>query len=261
MSQAAAPALRSAVYSGRVYHSRYAPKPHRFSYSMFQLLLDLDEVETAFGDAWLWSHERWNIASFRRKHFLGPPEVPLKQAVRARVEAHLGAPPPDGRIELLTHVAFLGYCFNPVSFYYLYEEDGETLHSVVAEITNTPWKERHQYVLAASEGALEDEWWVWRFKKDFHVSPFFEMDHLYRWRFTPPGPTLKVDMENRLEGSGERVFDATLDLERRPLSPAELRRCLLRHPWMTGKVHAAIYWQALRLLLKRTPFFSHPKSA
>lgn len=269
-----APAVESAVYVGRVHHARHAPRPHRFSYGLFMLYLDLDEVERAFDGRWLWSHERWNVASFRRRHYLGPPDRPLADCVRERVEGALGAAPPRGPVRVLTHVAFLGYCFNPVSFYYLFEEDGTTLHSVTAEITNTPWKERHAYVLAASGAEERGEWRTWGFPKDFHVSPFFPMDHQYRWSFTTPrrepGSRLRVAMENHapagppaagLEPPRTRVFDAALELERRPLDARELRRCLVRHPWMTGKVHAAIYWQALRLWLKRTPFFDHPTSA
>lgn len=263
--------LASAVYVGRVHHARHTPRPHRFSYRLFMLYLDLDEVETAFDDRWLWSHERWNVASFRRKHYLGDPSRPLANCVRERVEAALGEAPPRGPVRILTHVALLGYCFNPVTFYYLFEEDGETLHSVTAEITNTPWNERHAYVLAASGAEQPGEWRTWRFQKDFHVSPFFPMDHEYRWSFTTPlretGSPLRVAMENLApaeDSSGEgkdRVFDAALELERRPLDARELRRCLVRHPWMTGTVHAAIYWQALRLWMKRTPFFENPSSA
>ena len=265
--------LHSSVYVGRVQHSRHQPRPHRFSYRLFQLYIDLDEVETLFDGAWLWSHERWNVASFRRKHYLGDPTRPLKECVRERVTEALGSPPPDGPVRVLTHLAFLGYCFNPVSFYYLFEEDGETLHSVVAEITNTPWGERHAYVLAASKATPRDEWFTWTFPKTFHVSPFFPMDHHYAWSFSTPGDDLRVAMENHApvataggdaaqsHGERARVFDVSLHMERRPLTRAQLRRSLLRHPWMTGKVHAAIYWQALRLWMKRTPFFSNPTSA
>ncbi|MEM8712439.1 MAG: DUF1365 domain-containing protein, partial [Planctomycetota bacterium] len=258
--------LRSAVYRGTVTHGRHAPARHHFAYSLFLLYIDLDEAPDLFDRSWLWSHERWNVASFRRRHYLGDPSIDLKEAVRAKVKEATGRAAPEGPIGLLTNASYLGFCFNPVSFYYLYESDGVTLHSVVAEITNTPWDERHQYVLVASEASPAGEYAEWRFDKDFHVSPFFDMDHRYHWRFTTPGfqpgSALSVSMENRLrDDDGDRVFNATLDMTRREFSPRELRRCLLRHPWMTGKVLAAIYWQALRLWLKRVPFFSHPKHA
>lgn len=267
--------LASALYTGRVVHARHAPKQHRFSYRLFQLYLDLDELPTLFDGSRLWSHERWNVGSFRRRHYLGDPDVPLADAVRARVREATGEAPPEGPVRLLTSASFLGYCFNPVSFYYLFEEDGRTLHSVTAEITNTPWNERFQYVLIASDADTPGEWLRWSFDKEFHVSPFFDMDHRYHWSFTVPGPRLGVAMENHAPAASfgavpgaevaadgrMRVFDAALELERRELDPRALRSALLRHPFVTGKVHAAIYWQALRLWLKRTPFFTHPDSA
>jgi len=271
--------LASALYTGRVVHARHAPKRHRFSYRLFLLYLDLDELPTLFDGSRLWSHERWNVGSFHRRNYLGNAGVPLADAVRARVREATGEAPPGGPIRLLTNASFLGYCFNPVSFYYLFEEDGRTLHSVTAEITNTPWNERFQYVLLASEAESPGEWLRWSFDKEFHVSPFFDMDHRYLWSFTVPGPRLGVAMENHapaaafgydsatppgaeIDADGRmRVFDAALELERRDLDPRSLRSALLRHPFVTGKVHAAIYWQALRLWLKRTPFFTHPASA
>lgn len=264
---------RSAIYRGRVAHARHAPRKHRFSYSVFQLYLDLDELPTLFDGSWLWSFERWNIASFHRRHYLGGPGAggattgveDLKEAVRSRVEAATGVSPPKGPIGLLTNLAYLGFCFNPVSFYYLFEADGTTLHAIVAEITNTPWNERFQYVLPASSARRDGEYLEWRFDKDFHVSPFFDMDHRYHWRFTTPALAaasgLGVAMENRVGGdAGDRIFDAAMQLERHEFTRAALRGSLLRHPWMTGKVLAAIYWQALRLWVKRVPFFSHPGS-
>ena len=248
------------------------------------MYLDLEELPELFDGAWLWSYERFNVASFRRRHFLGDAHVPLIDTVRARVRAATGQPVPRGPVRLLTHLGFVGYCFNPVSFYYLYEEDGQTLHSVTAEITNTPWRERFQYVLLASAAERRGEHWVWSFEKEFHVSPFFDMNHRYEWAFNLPGPRLEVAMssfvqpEDHAGGSaqsgdrmtrgsdgapnmtdGSRVFDASLVLERRPFERRELRRCLARHPFMTGKVQCAIHWQALRLWLRRTPFVPHPK--
>jgi uncharacterized protein len=194
------------------------------------------------------------------------------------VERHTGRRP-GGPIRLLTHLRTFGFCFNPVSFYYLYPEEGgargslETAspeiaspeiaspeiaspETIVAEVDNTPWGERHCYVLDRRAAERVGAARVYRFEKRLHVSPFLPMDMDYDWRFNDPGRRLLVHMEN-LRG-GRRVFDATLAMTRRALTPAALRSCLLRYPALTATVFTAIYWQALRLWLKRTPFHEHP---
>jgi DUF1365 family protein len=190
------------------------------------------------------------LAWFRRGDYLGDPAVPLDRAVRDLVAAETGIRP-AGPIRLLTHLRMFGHCFNPVSFYYCYDAAGAKVEAVVAEITNTPWNERHAYVLPARDGELR-----FRFGKAFHVSPFLPMALQYDWRFSEPGARLSVHMRN-LDG-GAKVFDATLDLERREIGAASLAGALARFPLMTLQVVAAIYWQALRLWTRRTPFHAHP---
>ena len=136
------PVLASGVYEGRVVHARHQPRPHRFTYRVFELLLDLEELDEVFQGAWLWSVERPNLGSFRRRDFLGPTDRPLREAVRERVAQDTGELPPDGPIRLLTQIALFGYCFNPVSFYYLFEADGETW-GIISEpaIFTVSWRE------------------------------------------------------------------------------------------------------------------------
>lgn len=251
----ASSALASAVYAGVVRHRRLAPHPHAFNYRMAQLYLDLDEIDHLFKQRWLWSSERANIAEFRRNDYLGPAELTLAEAVRQRVERVIGHRP-AGPIRMLTHLRYFGYVFNPVSFYYCFAEDGVTLVCIIAEITNTPWKERHAYVLPVESARAQGRALHWIFPKTFHVSPFIPMTREYAWRFTAPADELHVHMEVLREG--EREFDATLTLERRALNGASLARVLWRYPLMTAQVVGAIHWQALRLWLKRNPIHDHP---
>ncbi len=247
--------LSSAVYEGVVRHRRHAPHPHAFSYRMAQLYLDLDEVDRVFTQRWLWSAGHRNVAEFRRSDYLGPTDIPLAEAVRQRVATATGERP-DGPIRLLTHLRYGGFVFNPVSFYYCYAADGVTLTTVLAEITNTPWKERHAYVLPMADAHTSGRSLHWTFAKTFHVSPFMPMDCGYDWRFTVPGENLLVHMNVTREA--QRAFDVTLKLQRLPLTSRSLARVLWRFPLMTAQVVGAIHWQALRLWLKRNPVHDHP---
>lgn len=248
----------SAVYEGWVQHRRHAPRAHAFRYRMAQLYLDLDELEPAFANRWLWSVDRPNVAEFRRSDYLAPHDKPLADAVRDRVAADLGHRP-DGPVRLLTHLRYCGYVFNPVSFYYCFDPDGRTLRAVLAEITNTPWRERHSYVLPVADGMPHGDGWEWGFDKAFHVSPFLPMECSYRWRFNAPGEALRVHMQVAQDHG--RAFDATLSMQRRPLDGASLARVLWRYPLMTAQVIGGIHWEALRLWLKRTPVHDHPSIA
>lgn len=246
----------SCLYLGTVRHRRHAPVAHAFQYRQVQLYLDLDELPALFDRYWLWSARRPTLAWFRRADYHGPPDQPLADAVRDTLAAQLGFRP-DGPIRLLTHPRYYGYCFNPVSFYYCYAADGDALTAILAEITNTPWGERHAYALdCRTAPATGREFRRFRFPKRFHVSPFMPMAQHYDWRFRLPGDALTVHMATWQDGA--RLFDATLNLARRPLTGASLAHALAAYPAMTAKVSAAIYWQALRLWTRGTPFHPHP---
>ena len=208
--------MNSAIYEGRVRHRRFAPVEHHFSYRLFMMYLDLGELDTVFRGRWLWSARRPAIAWFRRHDHVGDPDRPLDDVVRDLVAERTGRRP-AGPVRLLTHLRYFGYCMNPVSFYYCFEADGATLDAIVAEVHNTPWGERHCYVLDQSGAPHE-------FPKNFHVSPFMPMEQTYRWRLGTPGSTLPVHMENLEDGT--LVFDATLTLRRRPVTGRGLARRL-----------------------------------
>jgi len=248
--------MHSAIYEGWVRHRRFRPIRNRFRYPLFMVFLDLDELPFVFRDHPLWSVGKPNLATLRRADHFGDPSVPLAEAARDLVARQTGRRP-AGPVRLLTHLRYFGHCFNPVSFYYCYDPPGRRVETVVAEITNTPWGEKHCYVCGEGMNeARNPRWRRFRFAKDFHVSPFMGMDVAYDWRFLEPGRRLQVHMENR--EAGEKVFDATMGLRRRSLCRAELTRALARYPLMTVKVVAAIHFQALRLWWKGAPFHVHP---
>jgi len=252
------PQLASAVYEGVVRHCRHAPRAHAFRYRIAQLYIDLDELDRLFADRWLWSVNRRNVAEFRRSDYLGPAALPLDEAVRQCVARHTGRKP-LGPVRLLTHLRYAGYSFNPVSFYYCFSPGGDTIDAIVAEITNTPWNERHVHVLPVDlAGRRAGGAWEWRFDKEFHVSPFLPLERQYLWRFKQPGRSLHVHMSVLRDDTCE--LEASLDLERRALSGASLARVLGRYPLMTAQVIGAIHWQALRLWLKGTPVYDHPRT-
>jgi DUF1365 family protein len=248
--------MHSCIYEGTVRHRRFRPVSNEFRYRLFLMFLDLNELPEVFKGRLAWSGDRFNLAYFRRADHLGDPQIPLDQAVRSLVEERSGARP-AGPVRLMTHLRYFGYCFNPVSFYYCYDQAGSRVETIVAEIHNTPWQEEHCYVLgeALNEHPVRG-WKRYQFAKDFHVSPFMDMGLWYDWRFREPGESLSAHLTDIEKGT--KLFDATLSLRRREISDSALTRVLISYPFMTVKVTTMIHWQALRLLTKGAPFFVHP---
>ena len=244
--------MNSALYSGWIAHRRFAPRAHHFRYRIGLLYLDLDEQDAVLSLSPLAGAGRWAAFSFRETDYLQALTgrgVSLIEAVRERVGQAIGHMP-LGKVCLLTQARSWGLAFNPVSFFYCYETDG-SLAAILCEVTNTPWRERYHYVLPAN-GEGHQHFAV---AKAFHVSPFLPRDLEYRMSFSPPDARLGVHMA---DWQGElKMFDATLNLQRQDLNRRNLHRYLLAFPWMTAKTCLAIYWQAVRLLLKRIPIFPH----
>jgi hypothetical protein len=240
----------SCLYEGRIRHRRAEPS-RVFTHRIALVYLDLDEVPRLLGGRLLRAAP--GTLRFRRRDYLGPLGVPLADAVRDLVEERTDRRP-GGPIRLLTQLRSFGVCFNPVSFYYCMDGSGERVEAVVAEVTNTPWGERHAYVIESGGSGAD----VLRghFSKALHVSPFMGMDHRYQARLSRPGRTLSVHIES---SRGERaVFDATLALTRRPLTRASAAWMSARYPAACARVLALIYAHALGLALARAPIHRHP---
>lgn len=244
--------MKSRIYTGTVSHRRFQPRSHEFRYQVWMPYLCLQELPELLQKTLLWSERRFSPARFKREDFLGGGSESLIDAVRRRIFEETGERH-RGPIYLLANLRYFGYQMNPIACYYCFSEDESRLEYLVAEVNNTPWDERHSYVLPGPDtGDILDT----AFDKVFHVSPFNPMQMQYQWRSNTPGERLALHMENHDERG--KVFDATLSLKGRPATAAALNGLVLRFPFMTMKVAAAIYWQALRLYLKGVPFYVHP---
>jgi DUF1365 family protein len=258
--------MKSKIYFGHVQHNRLKPKINKFKYGIFMMYLDLDELPTLFDRFLLWSVDKVNLASFKSKNYLIESNSQnicnsdsIKSGVRNEVEKQTGALH-KGPIRMLTHLSYFGYCFNPVTFYYCFNESGQSVDFIVAQINNTPWDERYCYVIdnrhssineSSQRNSVESA-----FDKQFHVSPFLPMNMQYFWRFTQPGEQLSVYMKNTQEK--EKIFDVTLRLKSQEITTTSLAKALIKFPLMTWQVVLKIYWQSLILVLKKIPFFVNP---
>lgn len=252
--------MRSCLYEGRVSHRRARPA-HELRMDTWMAYLDLDELPALFEGSALASARGPAPVWFRRADHLGDPGVPLVRAVRKLVTERTGHTP-RGPIGLLTNLRVMGLCFNPVSFYYCFEEDGERLQAAVAHVTSTPWGEQHSYVLDVRRTEDRGSTALVRAQmpKRMHVSPLLGMDLTYDWRLTLPAERLSVRIAACAPGGGE-VFDAALGLRRRALTPAALRALLARRPLPAARILARIYSQAALLRLKGAAWHPRPAGA
>jgi len=242
--------MRSAIYQGLLRHRRFMPQAHRFSYQIFMMYLDLDELDELLSLSPFWSKKSWRPARFERSDDLGDPALPLKQAVTKRIHEETGVWH-EGRVCMLANLRYFGFIMNPITCYYCFDTN-DALQYIVVEVTNTPWKERQSYVLSCDP---QERFQRISFNKQMHLSPFNPMDMKYCWRSNHPEKLLSLHLET-LQANDVHV-DATMALKRREINIGSLNGILVQHPWMTGKVAFSIYWQAIKLWVKRNPFYDH----
>ncbi|GLP96961.1 DUF1365 domain-containing protein [Paraferrimonas sedimenticola] len=239
----------SGIYSGWVKHRRFSPKQHEFKYRMFLLAIDLDEMdqlETV--SPWL-KRDRFAPMALHRKDYLQGKGLD-KDVVWQKVQ-ELGGEP-QARVLFVGQPRCFGIYFSPINLYYCFNDENDLVY-LLAEVSNTPWNQRHYYLVNAPRKGKSEN-----IDKAFHVSPFMEMDMQYRWRFNSPDKQLDLLLENWAQ---ERVFDASLNMQRSDLNRRTLRNTICRLPSMTLKTVAGIYWQALKIWIKRVPFIGHPSKA
>jgi len=245
--------MEPAIYFGTLRHRRFEPARHEFTYPLFMTFLDVDRIPELMSVSPFTSYGRFNWASFHERDHFGDPTLPLRARLEADAGEH-GIRLPAGPIFMLTHLRYLGYNFNPISLYYCYSREGR-LDTVLAEVNNT-FGESHNYWLSAANQVSSANTPTYRCPKAMHVSPFMPMELDYRFVLPAPGERLIAHM-NTLDGE-HSSFDATLILRREVWNAASIRRALLRFPWVTAKVIAAIHWEALKLYCKKVPVFTHP---
>jgi uncharacterized protein len=234
----------SCLYEGVLRHRRVKPA-QAFQHRVATAYIDLDELPRLLDGRLL---RRWpGIVRFRRSDYHGDPSKPLGAAVRDTVAEQTGRRP-EGAIRLLTNLRSFGQCFNPVSFYYCFDDSDNRVQAVLAEVTNTPWGERHSYVIADGVG---------HFEKALHVSPFMGMDHTYSCRAGTPGRHVSVSIESRR--GGQKAFEASLAMDRLELSAPNVRSVTARYPFATIRVLVLIYGHAVGLKLAGAKVFAHPR--
>ena len=247
--------LKPAIYTGTLRHRRFQPHRHEFKYSLFMALIDIDQIPQTMNRSRLSSYNRFNWASFDQRDHFGDPAFTMRRRLQIDAQTQ-GVEFPDGPVFLLTHLRYLGYCFNPISLYFCYRNGGGGPPVVMAEVNNTYGESRNYWLGPHNALAAGGNSQRFACPKDMYVSPFMKMALDYEFVVTEPTGRLVLHM-NTLD-RGQTFFDATLTLERQAWTSANLAKALLRQPFMTGKVIAAIHWQALRLYLKGVPVVPHP---
>ncbi|MFQ3338719.1 MAG: DUF1365 family protein [Colwellia sp.] len=262
----------SHIYLGNVIHRRFSPKKHSFDYRLFMLALDLSDVEKSEGSLGVFGFSWYRPLRFVAKDY-------LKENLKEKSKNNLASDPSSltgrirdkvqvlaghadiKRIVMLVQVRCFGIYFSPANFYFCYDHNDQCTQ-MLAEVSNTPWNERHYYLIDLLNEQLDKT-----SKKMFQVSPFMDLAMTYYWQVTPPcsnNDKLLVKIENKVideqNGKMNKLFDASLVMKRKPFTKTSLLRIWCQLPVMTVKVVLSIYWQALKLFVKRVPFIGYQKA-
>lgn len=237
-----------ALYQGQLGHQRFRPKPHGFGYPLHYFWLNANTLPK-LDDTKFMAYERFSAFSYRRSDYLKG-DANLQTAVQAKL-VELGAKEPVSYVFVLTPMANWGYYFSPITLYYGYD-DLKQLRYVLAEVSNTPWNERHYYLHTIKPDSA-----TYQHDKAFHVSPFNPLDMQYHWQLPPPGEQLHCQITNYRQQ--QPVFSAWMKLTKHPLTAANLKQILIRAPWPNVLVMIRIYWHALKLWAKGNPVYAHSK--
>lgn len=241
--------MKSAIYTGTIVHHRLSPKVHRFCYKIQMLYIDLDELGSLFQKIPLWrDNGKKSLAYFKRTDYHAPHSQDLKSVIQDKIYNHTKTRH-SGPIRMLANINMFGYCFNPVVFYYCFNEQDTALEYVVAEVNNTPWGEKYSYIIDFSDKENFSQ------TKKFHVSPFLDMNLDYDFKFNAPNDKLNVHM---LVSGSKEMLKAYLSMQKKPINKRNMIYFLLTHGLMNYKFIVGIYWQAFKLLIKGIRYYPHP---
>ncbi|CAH0535203.1 hypothetical protein VST7929_02864 [Vibrio stylophorae] len=242
-------AMKSRLLVGQVRHRRFAPVQHRLSTGLFMMAIDPKELKQLSQEVRFFGQRWWHPARFKRGDYIGQ-QGDITQAVFAKIGEITGDEIAKGRVMMVCHLRYWGLYFSPVNFYYVYDQE-EHWQYLVAEVSNTPWLQRHYYVLKVDPNQPG----YWQHEKAFHVSPFNPIEQTYDWQVRPLDERLLIQLSVR---DANKIFDATLALKAQPFDSRHLGRLLLKTPWLTLKVLMGIYIHAWRLWRKGATYYPNP---